>query len=153
VSVDVLTEVEIARPREEVAAFACDPDNAMRWYQNIKSVEWVTPPPLRAGSQIEFVAKFAGARLEYTYEVQELVPGERFVMCTEQGPFPMRTTYEFEDAPGGATRMTLRNDGEPKAFSKPTAKLMERAMRRANRKDLQRLKAILEAPATASGGG
>jgi len=144
VPVDVLTEIEIARPREEVAAFACDPDNAMRWYENIKSVDWVTQPPLAVGSQIAFVASFLGSRLDYTYEVHELVPGERFVMRTEQGPFPMRTTYEFEDAPGGGTRMTLRNDGEPKRFSKPTAKLMAKAMARANRKDLERLKAILE---------
>jgi hypothetical protein len=141
--VDVVTEIEIARPRDEVAAFACDPDNVMRWYANIKSAEWVTQPPLRVGSQIAFVASFLGGRLDYTYEVQEYVPGERFVMRTEEGPFPMQTTYEFEDAAGG-TRMTLRNSGEPKRFSKPSAKLIAGAMRRANRKDLRRLKAVLE---------
>jgi len=143
-TVDVVTEIEIARPREEVAAFASDPDNAMRWYKNIKSTEWVTPPPLRIGSQIAFVAKFLGSRLDYTYEVHELVPGELFVMRTEEGPFPMQTTYTWEDAPGGATRMTLRNSGEPKRFSKATGKVIASAMQRANRKDLERLKEILE---------
>ncbi len=143
-TVDVVTEIEIARPRGEVAAFASDPDNAMRWYESIKSVEWVTPPPLRVGSRIAFVAKFLGSRLDYTYEVQEHVPGELFVMRTEQGPFPMQTTYEFEDVAGGATRMTLRNSGEPKRFSKPTGKVIARAIQRANRKDLERLKAVLE---------
>lgn len=39
-AVDVLTEIEILRPREEVAAFACDPSNATAWYKNIKKVEW-----------------------------------------------------------------------------------------------------------------
>ena len=143
-SVDVVTEIEIARPRDEVAAFATDPDNAMRWYKNMESAEWVTPPPLRVGSQVAFVAKFLGSRLDYTYEIQDLVPGELFVMRTEHGPFPMQTTYEFEDAPGGATRMTLRNSGEPKRFSKPTGKVIASAMRRANRKDLKRLKGVLE---------
>jgi len=142
--VDVVTEIEIALPREQVAAFATDPDNAMRWYKNIKSAEWVTPPPLRIGSRIAFVATFLGSRLEYTYDIQEFVPGELFVMRTEEGPFPMQTTYEFEDAPGGCTRMTLRNSGEPKRFSKPTGKVIANAMRRANRKDLERLKAVLE---------
>jgi uncharacterized protein YndB with AHSA1/START domain len=145
-SVDVLTEIEIARPRAEVAAFACDPDNATRWYQNIESVEWRSPRPPAVGSRLEFVARFMGRRLAYTYEVREHVPGERFVMSTAQGPFPMETTYTFEDASQG-TRMTLRNRGEPSGFAKVGAPLMERAMRRANGADLRRIKELLEAGA------
>jgi uncharacterized membrane protein len=142
-AVDVRTEIEIARPRADVAAFACDPDRATSWYENIESVQWQTPPPLAVGSRLEFVARFLGRRLAYTYEVREHVPGERFVMSTAQGPFPMETTYAFEDAPGG-TRMTLRNRGEPSGFAKVGAPLMERAMRRANQADLRRIKALLE---------
>jgi len=142
-AVDVRTEIEIARPRADVAAFACDPDRATGWYENIESVQWQTPPPLAVGSRLEFVARFLGRRLAYTYEVREHVPGERFVMSTAQGPFPMETTYAFEDAPGG-TRMTLRNRGEPSGFAKVGAPLMERAMRRANQADLRRIKALLE---------
>jgi ligand-binding SRPBCC domain-containing protein len=142
-SVDVLTEIEIARPRADVAAFACEPDNATRWYANIESVVWRTPRPLAAGTELAFVARFMGRRLEYTYEVREHVPGERFVMSTAQGPFPMETTYAFEDA-GTGTRMTLRNRGEPAGFAKVGAPLMERAMRRANDADLRRLKELLE---------
>jgi uncharacterized membrane protein len=145
VAVDVRTEVEIARPRTEVSAFAADPDNATTWYENIKSVEWRTSPPLDVGSQIEFVATFLGRRLAYTYEVVEHSPGERFVMRTADGPFPMETTYTWQDAPGGGTRMTLRNAGRPAGFGKIAAPVMARAMRRANTKDLRRLKTILEA--------
>lgn len=143
-AVDVVTTVEIARPRAEVAAFAADPDNAKRWYQNIKSVEWETPRPVAVGSRVAFVASFLGRRLAYTYEVLELAPGERLVMSTAQGPFPMTTTYEWEDTAGGGTRMTLRNAGEPAGFSKVSAPMMASAMRRANRKDLEQLRAILE---------
>ena len=142
--VDVVTETTIARPRDEVAAFACDPDNATRWYENIKSVDWRSPPPLAVGTRLAFVAAFLGRRLEYTYEVRELAPGERFVMSTSEGPFPMETTYTFEDADGGATRMTLRNRGEPSGFAKAGAPLMARAIRRANGQDLRRLKELLE---------
>jgi uncharacterized membrane protein len=145
VAVDVRTEVVIARPRTEVSAFAADPDNAMTWYENIKSVEWRTSPPLDVGSQIEFVATFLGRRLAYTYEVVEHSPGERFVMRTADGPFPMETTYAWQDVPGGGTRMTLRNAGRPAGFGKIAAPVMARAMRRANTKDLRRLKTILEA--------
>ena len=141
--VDVVSEIEIDRPREAVAAFAIDPANATAWYENIKAIEWKSEPPVAVGSRIAFVAEFLGRRLTYTYEVTELVPGERFVMRTAEGPFPMETTYLWRDAPGGGTRMTLRNRGEPSGFAKVAGPVMAQAMRRANRKDLQRLKAIL----------
>jgi uncharacterized membrane protein len=144
VAVDVLTEIEIERPREVVAAFATDPDNAPAWYANIQSVSWRTPRPATIGSQIEFHARFLGRTLVYTYEVRELTPGERLLMSTAQGPFPMETSYEWKDAPGAATLMTLRNRGEPSGFSSLTAPVIERAMRRANRRDLARLKGLLE---------
>jgi uncharacterized protein YndB with AHSA1/START domain len=144
VPVDVETGIDIARPREQVAAFACDPDNATSWYENIHAVDWETPPPLAVGSRVAFVASFLGRRLSYTYEILELVPGRRLVMRTAQGPFPMQTTYTFADATGGGTRMTLRNRGEPAGFAKVGAPVMTRAMRRANRKDLAALKALLE---------
>lgn len=145
--VDVTSQIEIARPRAEVAAYAADPDNATAWYENIKSVAWQTEPPLAVGSRIAFVAGFLGRRLEYTYEVLEHVPGERFVMSTSEGPFPMETTYRWEDAQAGGTRMFLRNRGEPSGFAKVAAPMMASAMRRANGKDLERLKQLLEAAA------
>jgi uncharacterized protein YndB with AHSA1/START domain len=142
--VDVVTEVEIDRPRAEVSAYAADPGAAPAWYENIERVEWLTEPPLELGSRLAFRARFLGRRLAYTYEIQELVPGERLVMRTAEGPFPMETTYTWADTAGGGTRMTLRNRGEPSGFSSVAAPLMARAIRRANRKDLERLKAILE---------
>jgi len=144
VAVDVQTETLINRPRDEVAAYAADPTNVPHWYVNIKSVNWKSPPPVSVGSRLAFVAQFLGRRLEYTYEVVDLVPGERLVMRTTEGPFPMETTYTWEPAGDGATRMTLRNRGEPSGFAKVGAPVMSAAMRRANRKDLALLKRLLE---------
>ena len=143
-AVDVISEIVIARPRDEVAAYASDPDNATAWYENIKAIQWRSPRPLAVGSQIGFTAEFLGRRLTYTYEVRELVAGWRFVMSTAEGPFPMQTTYTWEDAEEDATRMTLRNRGEPSGFAKIGAPMLAAAMRRANRKDLERLKQLLE---------
>jgi uncharacterized membrane protein len=144
VNVEVITEIEIARARAETAAYAADPDNATKWYRNIRSVEWRSPKPLQPGSRIAFVARFLGRTIAYTYEVVELVPGERFVMATSEGPFPMETTYTWADARPGRTRMTLRNRGTPSGFGRVAAPLMTAAIRRANRADLERLKRILE---------
>ena len=138
------TEIEIDRPRSEVAEYASNPGNALAWYSNIKQVEWNSAKPLAVGSRIVFVAQFLGKRLDYIYQVRELDPGKRFVMGTHEGPFPMETTYEWDDAGEGATRMTLRNRGEPSGFASVAAPLMTRAMKRANEADLRRLKQLLE---------
>ena len=146
-NVDVVTQSVIARPVDVVSVYAADPSNAPDWYANIGSVDWKTPPPVQIGSRVEFVAGFLGRTLRYTYEFVEFVPGERLVMRTQQGPFPMETTYTWEPAPNDGTLMTLRNRGEPAGFSKVMAPIMKPAMRRANRKDLAKLKSILESQA------
>ena len=145
VTVDVETRIEIARPREEVAAYASDPDNVPEWYKNIAEVTWESPRPLAVGTRLAFVAQFLNRRLAYTYEVIELVPGERLVMSTAEGPFPMETTYTWDALADTGTLMTLRNRGEPSRFAKKmSAPLMARSIRRANEADLRRLKQILE---------
>ncbi len=143
-NVNVLTEVDIDRPVELVAAYAADPSNAPEWYENIGSAHWKTEPPLQVGSAVAFVAHFLGRKLDYTYRVNEFEPGKRLAMGTQQGPFPMETTYTWAANGSGGTHMTLRNRGEPRGFSALMAPLMVPAMRRANRKDLAALKRLLE---------
>jgi hypothetical protein len=130
--------------RDKVSEYAADPDNAREWYANIKSAEWKTPKPLTVGSKIAFKAQFLGRELAYTYEITEYVPGQKLIMRTAEGPFPMETTYTWEIVDNGKTRMTLRNAGQPSGFSKLFAPIMATMMKKANKKDLALLKQILE---------
>ncbi len=98
----------MSRPKSSSASrgrwsprYAANPGNAPQWYGNIGSATWLTEPPLRSGSRVAFSARFLGRTLDYSYEVVELVPGERLVMRTSQGPFPMQTTYTWSDARRG----------------------------------------------------
>jgi uncharacterized protein YndB with AHSA1/START domain len=134
--VDVVTDIEIDRPRPEVADYASNPENATAWYENIKKVDLKSPKPLQVGSQVAFEAEFMGQKLEYTYEITEYVPGESLVMSAASGPFEMETGYRFSDTASGGTKMELRNRAhDPRMAS---------AIERENRKDLARLKSILE---------
>ena len=148
-AVDVGTRVVIERPRDMVSAFAANPDNAPAWYVNIESVEWESVPPVRVGSRIRFVARFLGRRLAYTYEVIVHAPHSRLVMRTAEGPFPMETSYEWRSLSPERTEMMLRNRGTPTGFSVLLQPFMALAMRSANRRDLARLKALLEAAGAA----
>ncbi len=142
--VDVSVTTEIARPRAEVAALCCDPDQDTSWYVNIKEVTWLSDKPARVGTQVARVAEFMGKRIAYTYVIDELVSGERLVMRAVDSPFPMKTTYTWEDCEGG-TRMVLRNEGSPEGFfGSLMAPLMAMQMRSATTKDLAKLKRLLE---------
>ena len=143
-TVDVTTEIVINRSREVVATYAADPTHVPEGYVKIQSTEWLTPPPLSVGSRVAFVARFLGRRLAYTYEVMEFAPGDRLVMRTAAGPFPMETAYTWTSTNDGGTRMTLRNRGAPAGCSRILAPFMAGAIRRANQNDLRRLKTLLE---------
>lgn len=142
--VDIITSIVINAPVIEVAEYASNPDNAPYWYKNIKSVEWETERPLKVGSRIAFKAKFLGRELAYIYEISEFIPNRILVMKTFEGPFPMTTTYTWEDIDEKSCRMILRNSGKPSGFSRLFSPFMISAMRKANKKDLRLLKSILE---------
>lgn len=145
-TVDVTVGAIIRAPRDQVASFAGDPANAPAWYTNIRSVRWHGQDrSVRVGAQVDFVARFLGRELAYTYAIVELDPGRRLVMRAASGPFPMETTYTWWDEDNG-TGMSLRNHGTPRGFASLGAGAMARAMRRAMTGDLARLDEVLSKP-------
>lgn len=143
---DVKAETVIARPREEVAAYALDPRNDTEWVANIKEVRLLTEPPTGVGSRVARVARFLGRRIEYVLETVEHEPLRRVRMRSVAGPFPMDVAYEFEDAPGG-TLGRIRLRGDATGFFRLAAPLLAAASRRAIARDLESLKRRMEARA------
>jgi uncharacterized membrane protein len=143
-SVDVTSEILIERPPGIVSAYVSDPANAPTWHDHIKSAGWKSAPGVHPGSRIAIVAEFLGRKLEFVYEIVDFTAGEKLVMRSIEGPFPMETTYAFEETRDGHTRMTMRNQGQPAGVSKLMTPMIVTAMRHAGEKDLARLKNILE---------
>jgi len=142
--VNVSTEIIIHLPKEKVAEFASDPDNAPKWYVNIESVEWLTEKPLKIGSQLVFRAKFMGRHLQYIYEVIEIIPGQKLVMQTVNTPVIIETTYGWQAVDENTTCMTFCNRGIPPGLSKILTPIVAIVIKQASRKDLKRLKSLLE---------
>ncbi len=140
---DTCIEIVIARPLAQVAEYASNPDNAPDWYINIKSVRWITEPPLKVGSEIAFTVNFMG-EMCYTYRIMEF-GASRLVMTTEDGPFPTQVIYEWETIDNCSTRMKLCSRGTPAGINKFLSPVLNFMSRRENLKDLNRLKNILEA--------
>jgi len=142
-SIDVSVETTIGRPREEVARFVMDPANDPVWIGGISEARTVTDGPLAPGSRVARAASFLGKRIEYVNEIDELMPGERLVMHSVAGPFPMRITYEFADREGGAVAR-IRVEGDAGGFYAVGAPLLRRKVRRSVAADLATLKGLLE---------
>lgn len=143
-AVSVTTTIEIDRPRAQVAAFSADPLRGPDWYVAIRHADWLGDPVLAVGNRISLVAHFLGKRISYVYEISEYSPGERLVMTSVDGPIRIRTTYAWEDAPSGGTRMTLLNEGDTAFVPGVAAPIVVAAMKRTNQKDLRNLKRVLE---------
>jgi uncharacterized membrane protein len=140
---DVTVETEIARPRDEVAAYVTDWRNDPSWIGALRDVRLETDGPFGVGSRVARVASFLGRRIEYVNEVAEYEPGRRLLMRSVKAPFPMTVLYEFEDA-GDGTRVRIRAGGDASGFYRLAGPLLDRAVARGIRGDLARLKALLE---------
>lgn len=157
---DVTVRTVFEAPRSLVAEVSGDPSQAWRWFSTIRSVRWHGEPAVTEGAVVDLVSRFLGRELAYTYRIVDLVPGERLVMRTEEGPFPMETTFtwwdeEPLDVPGAASRprtgMSLRNAGRPKGMTTLGSGAVTLGMKRAMHRDLERLRLVLREEREARG--
>jgi uncharacterized membrane protein len=142
-SIDVLGEVIVRRPREEVAAYMTDPANDPEWIGGLREARLVGDGPLGEGSRVARVASFMGRRVEYVNEIATLEPGRVLEMRSVKAPFPMHITYTFEDA-DGATIVHNRVRGGGGLFSLGSP-LFAPMVKRNVQKDLERMRDLLEA--------
>ena len=145
-AVDVTVDIAINRPRDDVTVYAMNPDNDPVSISGIQQARMLTEPPLAIGTRVERLAAFLGKRIEYVLEVVEYNPQNLLVMSSVKGPFPMRVTYEFEEADGG-TLARIRIQGEASGFYRLAAPLITRSVRRNVTNDLRALKKLLESDA------
>lgn len=142
-SIDVMAEVHVKRPRDEVAAYMSDPANDPDWIGGLRSARLVGDGPLAEGSRVARVASFMGRKVEYVNEITALEPGRKLDMRSVKAPFPMHITYTFEDRDGGTVvRNHVRGGGGFFSLGSP---LFAPVVKRNVQKDLERMRDVLEA--------
>ncbi len=142
-AIEVRATQRIRRSPAEVAAYVTDPRNDTAWIGGIKAVEADVEGPAKAGSRVKRRAAFMGKQIEYVNEVVE-VDDSHLTMRSVQAPFPMRVTYGFEADRDGATRASVRVEGDPSGVYSFGGPLMAFFVKRSISGDLKRLKRILE---------
>jgi hypothetical protein len=141
-AIDITVRTGIALPVHEVAEYVLDPANEPKWISGISTSEPLMPGPVAVGSHVKRRAKFAGRKIEYMTEVVALDEDARVLMKTDK-PFPMTIEYQFADAEGG-TVFTQRLQGGPGGVVGVLSPLMAIMVKNMVKRDMQRLKRILE---------
>lgn len=144
-TIDAVAEVTIARPRDEVAAFAADPERMPLWRRGLKWIEWQGEPGLRVGAALTVVSALRGGRQrEVPWEVVTCEPGARLVMRTTGAGPARELSCEWRDAGADRTHMIFRQREALATLAMLVAPLRRLAMQRAAGRELMLLKSILE---------
>jgi uncharacterized membrane protein len=137
--------VTIARPVEDVFAVLTNLEHAATWSRAIEE-RVLTPGPMRVGTRRRAVVPtFGGRTTENEMELTEFEQDRRLAMRSVSGfPFEVRIAIDFVPV-GAACRLDWLVSFQPGGVLRPTGPLLAAGYKRAFAKDLERLKALMEA--------
>jgi hypothetical protein len=123
----VMESTIIAAPPAQVFAVAADPHEQLEWDPGtLKSVEALTPGPLRQGARYRGNFKGFGVM---EYDFAEYVPGARFAHHTVMKMGTIRHIFTFEAVSGG-TRLRQEGQVSPNLLGRLLRPVMARMLRR-----------------------
>ena len=125
--------IEIARAPEDVFAYLLDVSHLPDWQADVKSAR------LRDG-RVEESRSLLGREIHTTLEIVEQDEPHLFTLRAIDSPVPIEVRHELEPV-GDGTRLTVTVESDVPGFA---AGLVARRAERQFRRDLERLKQILE---------
>jgi uncharacterized protein YndB with AHSA1/START domain len=138
--------IEIARPRDEVFAYATDVEHLTLYQSNLVDYEQETSEPRDKGARDRGIAKVAGKKLEFTQEVAEWDPPHRVLMRSLDAPMSWELEMRFEELGPSRTRITQHQEvGELGGFfGRLGDALVTKMYSRDVRSNLENLKTLME---------
>lgn len=138
-------DIEIRRPPQQVFDYVADVGNYPEWMAHVLDVDKDAVGAPRQSDRFVVAIKSVGRRFETPYERVSYEAGRRCEDRAVGGPVPSQLWHSaFEETPAG-TQFTRAVDVESVGLLKLLEPLQKRAARRQLSKDLQTLKAVLEA--------
>jgi uncharacterized membrane protein len=137
--------VVVRRPVEIVFSYLANPENDPRWSSASDEMHVTSQGPVGVGTTVRQVGHFLGRRLELTLKVTVYELNQRFGMTVVSGPLRFAGVRHVEELPEG-TRVTFSGGGESGGLFKLAEPLLEAAAARQLKRDLAKLKEVLEAP-------
>lgn len=149
----IRTRVEVDAPIGETWAALVDLARQPEWMTDMKSMEILTPGPLRVGSRATATVRILGITVADPVEVVELAPPHRFGI-RHDGLFKGHGLITLDTIDGGRrTRVEWSETLIPPVLPNLGAVIQAPILGRIFRADLERFRALAEARATTAAAG
>ena len=146
--INVTGTVDVSRPSGAVFAFLADPANAPQWQSELSHSELLTDGPVRLGSQFKETVKFLGRPIELICEYVEFEPGRKMVFQSRNAKaMQFDVTFLVEPRSPGAAQVTVSSSTRLGGALRLLEPLFAGEIKNASKKELQKLKAAVEAAA------
>jgi uncharacterized protein YndB with AHSA1/START domain len=141
--IDFTIETQIARPVQDVFAYATDPDRLSTWQTNTVSAQREDDGTYGVGSRLREIHRAPGGKeLESVVEVVEYAPDRVFALEVKEGtPIHLHITFDPADA---GTRMRFRAHGRLTGATRMIEPFLGRMLRKQFTQQVATLKRVLE---------
>lgn len=142
--IDVSTKLVLSQTRERAAEYALELDNAPRWIDGVKSVEWKTPKPVAIHSKVILHADASGKK-GITYQVILFEPAYAIRFKSTDATYPTEFTISFEDGEeAGTCKAAMRMKQTITGLSSVAEPLVKIGLKKSVAKSMVALKAAVE---------
>jgi carbon monoxide dehydrogenase subunit G len=115
----MVSQIEVARPPDEVFAYATDPSRFAEWQDDVVRVHIPGGRPPSVGSRFTTTRRIGGVEYGYTQEITEVNPPRSWAVRGVDGPFRPSADITVEPLDGGTrSRVTFALDFQGRGIAK-----------------------------------
>ncbi len=142
--IELENTITIGCAREKVFAFITDPDNLQHWLSGLESFEIISGKVGEVGASAKQVLKQAGRRIEFVQRVDAVEHPSLFEVSLKSKDMEIKVAYTLEESEGETLFNVQEKIRLKSFFLRQFKKIVKSLNIERQRKDLERLKNVLE---------